>query len=113
MIYYLWTLIHRDPFFPASILSSPARLRRTLVVTANVASANRLISLLDRLDILLASSLGVGGRSQRLRGNLLLHGLLVTTLSKLVDTRVVDLVGPSLVDVNEEDDIVAESGETV
>jgi hypothetical protein len=93
--------------------SPPARLRSTLVVTANTASADCLIGLLDSLKRLLASSLSVSRRSQGLRSNLLLHRLLVTALSELVDTRVVDLVGPGLVDVHEEDDVVAESGETV
>src|SRR4051812_8001891 len=39
--------------------------------------------------------------------------IIVSTLAKLVDASVVDLVGPSLVNVNKENDIVAKRGEPV
>src|SRR5687768_7772926 len=39
--------------------------------------------------------------------------LIVTTLSKLIDTSVVDPVRPTLVQVDEEDDIVTEGGQSV
>ena len=109
---YLCNCDTAQSFLSRKNLTSPARLRGTLV-TANIASANRLISLLERFDRLLASSLGVSGSGQRLRGHLLLDGLLVTALSEFIDTRVVDLVGPGLIKIDEEDDVVAESGETV
>lgn len=52
-------------------------------------------------------------RSEWLVGILLLDLLFITTLSKLVDTVVIDLVLPSLKQVNEEDDVVTESSQTV
>jgi hypothetical protein len=94
-------------------LSPPARLRRTLVATANITSANSLVNLLSSFNSLFTTSLRIRRRSQRLRRKLLLNRLVITTLSELVDTGVVDLVGPSLVDVHEEDNVVAQCGETV
>lgn len=62
----------------------------------------------------LSPSLRIRRRSQGLRSQLLLDGLVVVAaLPELVDARVVDLVGPGLVDVDEEDDVVAQGGEAV
>ncbi|KAI7091903.1 hypothetical protein KC356_g264 [Hortaea werneckii] len=46
-------------------------------------------------------------------GLLLLDLLLIAALPELVDAGEVDLVGPGLVEVDEEDDVVAEGGEAV
>jgi len=54
-------------------------------------------------------SIHVSGSGQRLRSDLLLS-LLLATLAELVDARVVDLVLPGLVEVDEEDDVVAQRG---
>jgi hypothetical protein len=93
-------------------LTSPPRLRSALVA-GNVAGANSLFSLLDSLHGLLSNVFCVPGRCQWLGSNLLFHRLVIATLTKLVDAGVIDLVGPSLVDVDEEDYIVTQSGKTM
>jgi len=93
-------------------LTSPARLCPTLVA-GDVAAANRFFSFLDSLHRFLSNVLCVSRRGQWLGSNLLFHGLVVASLAELVDTSMVNLVSPSLVDVDEEDDIVTQSGKTV
>ena len=97
---------------PSTKLTSPPRLRGTLVAS-DVTTANRLFGLLDGLHRFLSDILCVRRRGQWLSSNLLLHGLVIATLTKLVDTSVVDLVSPSLVDIDEKDNVVTQSGETV
>ena len=93
-------------------LTSPPRLCRTLV-TGNVATADCLFGLLDGLYRLLSDIFCARRRGQWLGSDLLFHRLIVTALAELVDTGVVDLVSPSLVDVDEENDIVTQGGKTV
>jgi hypothetical protein len=97
---------------PTTNLTSPPWLRSTLVA-GDVAAADRLFGLLNSLYRFLSNILCVRRRGQWLSSKLLFHRLVIATLAKLVDTSVVDLVSPGLVDVDEEDDVVTQSGEAV
>jgi hypothetical protein len=107
----------QDQHYPAVVrsdkdLTSPPWLCGTLVA-GDVTAADRLFGLLDGLNGFLSNVLCVHRRGQWLSSNLLFHRLVIATLAKFVDTSVVDLVGPGLVDVDEEDDVVTQSCETV
>ena len=52
-------------------------------------------------------------RRQRFIRHLLLQLLVVASLAKLVHPREIDLVRPALIEVDEENDVIAESGEAV
>lgn len=89
-----------SPLLPplSTLLLRPSSFSRLLVVSL----VNRLGRLGTRVTIRM--------RPEGLVRILLLDLFVIATLTKLVDTAVVDLVLPSLEQVDEEDDVVSERG---
>ena len=56
---------------------------------------------------------GIRRRRYRLISRLLLNRLIISTLSKLVDSRIIDFVLVALIQVYEEDDVVAQSRQSM
>lgn len=70
-------------------------------------------TLIDSTNLLPLTSIRIRRRRQWLIRQLLLKLLFITALTELIDSRVINFVLPSLVQIDEEDDIVSEGGETV
>ena len=94
-------------------LRSIYRMDRSFALLSIAGAGPAGFGLLEELVALLDFVVGRGGGGEGLVGLLLFELFVVSALAELVDTGVVDLVRPGLVQVDEEDDVVSESGQAV